>query len=321
MTRAFTVSTLPIGLGAGLASAALFAALVGGSVLALPLFFLTPVPLALAALGWGTTTGLVAGAIAVAGAGFGLGTSATVAIALAFVVPTLVAAHLAGLARIVDPGDPASAVEWYPLGRVLVAIAATVALGTIVGGIVSGYDPEATTAQILDLYREAMVDGGAGTPSAHDIGRIEPFVRGVVRLMPAVFPAFGVGTLVFDLWAAARIVRKSGRLVRPAEDLTAVELPVAAGLVFAAALALAFVDGPIGLVAEVVAGALFIAHTVIGFAVLHALARRSEAKIIILAFVYGLIFLFTIPIALVALVGLVEPHLGLRRRFAAPGRS
>ena len=315
MTRAISVPSLLIGLGAGLASALLFAALVGGSVLALPLFLLAPLPIGIAALGWGTAAGVVAGIVAIAAVGYGFGGPAMVAIGLADVAPILAGAHLLGLARASAPADPTHR-EWYPVGRVLVALSIAVIVATLAGGLAIGFDIDETTAQVVEAYRHMMVRGGASPAQMPDTAQLEPFVRGTVRLMPAFFPASWLMVVVFDLWAAVKIVAKSGRLVRPAEDLAAIALPGIAGLVFAAALALAFVDGTLGTIASVVAGALFAAHFLVGLAIVHALARRSEARIIILAFVYGLVLLFTLPAALIALAGLLEPHLGLRRRIA-----
>lgn len=317
MTRAISVPSLLIGLGAGLASALLFAALVGGSVLALPLFLLAPLPIAIAAFGWGTPAGLVASAMALAAVGVGLGTPAMIAMALADVAPILLGAHLLGLARLSDPSDPSSR-EWYPIGRVLTALSIAVALATIAGGLAVGFDVDETTEQVVGAYRQMMAMSRGAQAPAIDVAQLEPYVRGTVRLMPAFFPASWLLVVVFDLWAAAKVVAKSGRLARLGDDLAAVELPTSAGLVFAAALATAFVlDGPIATVSAVIAGTLFSAHLLVGLGLVHTMARRSEARIILLATVYGLVLLFTLPAALIALAGLLDPHLGLRRRFTA----
>ena len=319
MTRPLSAPPLLIGLGAGLASALLFAALVGGTMLALPLFLLTPLPLAIAALGWGTVAGLVAAATAAGAVAAGIGLSAAASLVVADAAPTLVAAHLLGLARASNANEP-TAREWYPLGRVLLALALAVMVATVIGGIAVGYDPKETAAQISAAFRQVTERAGATAGDLADLGPIDPMVGMTVRLMPFLFPASWLMVLVFDLWAAARIVAKSGRAVRPREDLAAVELPPAAGLIFAAALVAAFFDGSLGILASIVAGALLSAHFLVGAGVVHTLARRSEARIIILAFVWGLVLLFTVPAALVALVGLIEPYTGLRRRKPPAGR-
>lgn len=318
MTRVISAPSFLVGIGAGLASALLFASLVGGSMAALPLFLLAPLPLAIAAFGWGTPAGLVAGAVAILAVGFGFGFPSMIAVLLIDVAPMLIAVHLLGLARLTDPDDAEAPREWYPIGRALVAVVIVVCVATLVGGFAIGFDVEETTAQVLATYRHVMSTGGSVPVPAST--ELEPFVRNTVQLMPAFFPAFGVLVTVLELWVASRIVRKSGRLARPAEDLAAVELPIAAGFVFAATTALAFVGGTLGVIASVIAGALFSAHLLVGMGVLQTVTRGSGMRIIILAFVYGIALLFTLPAALIALAGLAEPFTALRRR-RPPGGS
>ena len=318
MTRVISAPSFLVGVGAGLACALLFASLVGGSMMALPLFLLAPLPLAIAAFGWGTPAGLVASAVAMLSVGYGLSLPAMVGVGLIDVAPTLIAAHLLGLARLSDPTDTAAPREWYPIGRVLVALVITMVVATLIGGFAIGFDIEETTAQVIATYQHVMSTGG--TPPMPAAVELEPYVRGTVRLMPAFFPGFWVLVTVLDLWIAARIVRKSGRLARPAEDLAAVELPIAAGLVFAVTTALAFVGGSLGVIASVISGALFSAHLLVGLGVLHTMTRGSDLRGIILAFVYCVSALFTLPVALIVLAGLAEPFTALRRRRPPGGK-
>ena len=53
-----------VGLGAGAAAALLFASVVSGSLAAVFLFYLAPLPIMIAALGWSHIAGLIAAAIA-----------------------------------------------------------------------------------------------------------------------------------------------------------------------------------------------------------------------------------------------------------------
>ncbi|HZB62829.1 MAG TPA: hypothetical protein VE423_09180, partial [Microvirga sp.] len=61
------MNVLAIGIGAGLASALLFAVVITGSLLAMMLSFIAPLPIFIASLGWNHRCGLLAsvsGAIA-----------------------------------------------------------------------------------------------------------------------------------------------------------------------------------------------------------------------------------------------------------------
>ena len=51
-----------VGLGAGAAAATLFASVVSGSIVAIFLFYLAPLPILIAALGWSHWAGLIAAA-------------------------------------------------------------------------------------------------------------------------------------------------------------------------------------------------------------------------------------------------------------------
>lgn len=313
MTSKISVPTLLIALGAGLASGGLFATLVGGSVMALPLFLAAPLPIMLATLGWGTVVGCLSAFVAVAGIQIELGTHAAGAMAVAIVAPALLMAHLACRSHPIEPQAPEGPRRWYPLGDLLSATALMVAVVTVLGALAIGFDPEATTAQVVAAFT-ATVAEGAG-PNMPEATQIEPFVRATVRLMPAFFPASWLLVLVFDLWLAAKIAALSVRPARPKEDLAAIELPIAAGLVFVVAMVTAvFAPGTPGLIGEIVAGTLIAAHFLVGLGVLHTATRGSDMRWIILAFVYGIVLLFTLPVALIALVGLFEPFLGLRRR-------
>ncbi|MEJ1158520.1 DUF2232 domain-containing protein [Prosthecomicrobium sp. N25] len=303
-------SAFLMALGSGLASAVLFASLIGGTSLAVPLFALTGLPIAIAALGWGTLAGAIAVVIGGVAITFALSAPAAGSYLLTVAGPVLVLSHLVGLAR----QDEAGRVEWYPLGRVLAAAAILIAAATVVGGIAIGYDQEATTRQVRDAFAGMMdparVPGGLEQVRAE----VEPFVRLSVRLMPILFPAIWTMILVLNLWLGAKVVAKSDRLARPWEDLSAISLPRGADLGFAGALVLSFLPAPAGLVASPFLGAFLSAYTLMGFAVLHHVTRGSGARPIVLATVYGLVFLFTFPALLVALVGFLERFLRFRDR-------
>lgn len=315
MTSKISVPTLMIALGAGLASGGLFATLIGASLMALPLFLAAPLPIMLVTLGWGTLAGGLAGFIAVAGIQIELGTHAAGAMAVAIIGPALAMAHLARRSHPVDPQDPQGPRRWYPLGALLSATVVMVSVVTVLGAVAIGFDPDTTTAQVVGALRATQAEGAATGAPAPEAMQLEPFVRATVRLMPAFFPATWLLVLVIDLWLAAKVVVLSKRALRPMDDLAAVDLPIAAGLVFVVAVMIAvFVPGTPGLIGEIVTGALLAAHFLVGLGVLHTATRGSDMRWIILAFVYGIVLLFTIPAALIALVGLFEPFLGLRRR-------
>ena len=115
-----------VGIGAGLVAALLFSVVITGSPLSALLYSAAPLPIFIASLGWNHRSGLfatAAGALAVAVA---LAPTGGIAFALIIGLPAWWIAYLALLART----DAQGAVEWYPLGNLMVWIAATAALAT-----------------------------------------------------------------------------------------------------------------------------------------------------------------------------------------------
>src|SRR5512142_820655 len=107
-----------IGIGAGAAAALLFASVTSGAWLSIPLFYLAPLPIMIAGLGWSHWSAMTA---ALAGA-FALGIAFGPVFFFSFLagagVPAWWLGYLAMLAR--PAGNGAAALEWYPPGRLVV---------------------------------------------------------------------------------------------------------------------------------------------------------------------------------------------------------
>src|SRR5512138_2186954 len=115
-----------IGLGAGVAAALLFVSVVSGSPAAVVLFYLAPLPILIAALGWSHWAGLIAAASATAAVAVLSGVFFVAVPVIAFGAWWL--GYLALLARPVANGG-AGALEWYPVGRLVLWSAV---IGTLV---------------------------------------------------------------------------------------------------------------------------------------------------------------------------------------------
>ena len=307
-----------IGIGAGFAAALLYLAPISGSALAFPLFVLAGLPVAIAGLGWGIVAGLSAvatGAVVVAVMIPGV-IAATVFVAL-FAAPIAWLTRLAGMSRTVDRDDPARAVEWYPLGRLLLHIALAVAVSLVVIGFVIGYDPALVAREATSALLDFMADAPATEP-APTADSIAPFVDLYVAILPFTLAMFMVAVLTFNLWLGALTTRASGRMARPAERLWTVVPPNELLIGFAGAAVLAFLlPGALGQTAAVVAGAFGCALALVGLAVLHALTLGMTGRGIVLGVSYALIFLSGLPLFLFAALGAAENFLQLRaRRFA-----
>lgn len=307
-----------VGIAAGVAAALMFAAPIGGTALAFPLFVLTGLPVALAGLGWGTAAGAAA---AIAGTTIIFAALSPVSAAsflLLFAAPVFWIARLALLSRPLDAADP-DARQWYPLGRMLVHLVGAVAIGIVLVGIVIGFDRAAMTAEVTQALLQLFSGMQAkGPPPTAD--ELRPFVTFYLAVMPFTVAALLLVMLTFDLWLAGVVARASGRLRRPRERLWTVELPPQALVALAAFVLLAFLPGTGGEVARVVAGALAGAAALTGLAVMHALTAGMGGRTALLVLVYVLIVFSGLPLVFFALLAVAEAvfHLRARRFKGAP---
>jgi hypothetical protein len=310
---------LIIGAGSGLVSAALFASAATATALAGVLFYLVPLPLCLAGLGWGGMAALFSALTATVIIAASLGPATAAIFALSVAAPTALLVHLALLSRPVAAaqGQVVSALEWYPPGR-LVAWAALMAgiLASILV-LILGYDQDSyreSIRQILSHSALKELDRDGTLLTEENIARLSNVLA---RALPAAFAIIWLTITLFNLWMAGLIVDASGRARRPWPDLHALELPSAFVLIFAGALAVSFLPG---LLATGLAGALLFAYALQGLAVIHVYSRGVPLRGLLLATIYlGILLLGWVAIA-VAIVGLAEPLLGLRQRANRGGQ-
>lgn len=310
-----------IAIAAGCASALMFASLISGALIAILLFYLAPLPLLVAALGWGPAAALVGAVIAGAGLGLVLGKAYFFAFVITVGVPAFWLGYLALLAKpaavssgINGSSPSADAMEWYPIGRLLLWIAAFACLIVTVGALLAiGSDYESITNGLRRIFARILSVRGSPVPET-DTDRM---LDVVTQIFPATATLAMMLTLTLNLWLAGRIVLKSGRMRRPWPDLRAIELPQVAMLVLAAALALSFAGGLVGMLAQMASTALLLTYLFVGFAVLHVITQSSGWWLIA---AYCSILILGWPLLLVLILGLIDGALGLRRRFGTTAK-
>ena len=309
-----------IGAGSGLVSAALFASAATATALAGVLFYLAPLPICLAGLGWGTMAAFVSALVGTLVIALSLGPPTAAIFALSIALPVALLTYLALLSRSdgKPPNGGATTLEWYPPGR-LVAWAALIA-GFLAGILVLilGYDQDSYRESIRQMLEHSALkelDKDGTLFTEENIANLSTLIA---RALPAAFAIVWITIALFNLWLAGRIVAASGRALRPWPDLHGLELPNFLVLLFAGALALSFIPGMPGLLATGLAGALLFAYVLQGLAVIHVYSKGMTARGLLLTTVYlGILLLGWVAI-LVAILGLAEPMLGIRQR---PGPS
>jgi hypothetical protein len=315
------IGIILIAVAAGTASALMFASIISGALISLVLFYLAPLPLMVAALGWGPLAATIGGIAAAIGLGAIFGLPYSIAFVIMVALPAWWLGHLAllgrPLANAVAPADNAApaaptapALEWYPVGRILLWIAGFAVLTTMGTLLTLGTDA-ATIISMMQHGLLRILDQGETASSAE----IQQWVDALVKIAPAAAAIVAMMTLTLNLWLAAKITATSGRLHRPWPDLKTAALPPMTLATFSAAIAFCFVGGLIALAAQTLAAALTMAYALVGFAVLHTLTLALKNRALWLSCTYAVVVVFSWPLLAMAALGLADAVFGLRQRY------
>lgn len=312
-----------VALGAGLASALLFASSAQGGALALFLTYFSPLPLLIGAAGF-SALGALAGALAGAALLAGAASPALGAAFLAgFAAPSLALGFLVNFRRARAEGEPALLLSPGALLSVCAAFGAGIALlglGVLIAHF-GGFDP--AIAQLSEELAPAI------DPALENMGALaEKIDAATLRQWVAIAAPAGVAAsqtllLALNLWAAARTIEISGRLRRPWMNLPEfLALPRAFALVVVVAAALISRGGALGAGAGAIFAAGALALALQGLAALHGLTRGVSGRAFWLAGLYAAIMVLEPwSIAFLAVFGVVESAFALRARKARASLS
>lgn len=304
---------LLIALAAGLASATMFASIISGALMSLVLFYLAPLPLMVAALGWGSATALIGGVIAALGLGAIFGIPYMAAFALTVALPAWWLGHLTLLARPVS-NDPqlanlAPALDWYPTGRILMWAAVFATITTISAMLTLGTDADTINASLRRGLMRIM--GSRGTSA----GESERVVDALVAIAPGAATIIAMMTLTLNLWLSAKITTTSGRLKRPWPDLRTTTLPRMVLAALLVAILLCFVGGLLAMLAQITTAALLMAYAATGFAVLHTVTQTFSGRSFVLGAAYVGTLLIGWPLLGMVGLGLADAIFGIRQAY------
>jgi hypothetical protein len=327
-----------VAFGSGLAATLLLLAAFQGSVPALMLAYLSPLPLMIATIGFGHVTGLGAVlaafitlvALLVAASPHDLSPASFVNAAFNGGVFVLGAALPSWwLARLVSLSPSLPILPFAPFNEVkdrkdgsrlgLVIVTAAIFAFLIVAGVLGTLVLEHENLPALVDKIATNITPVMKQEAGADLLRrneIEAIARFMAKALPAV--AAGVIFVIFlvDLWLAGRIAQISQRLQVPWPNVAReFRVPRLLGLGFFAAVGLIFVGGPAGLLASLAASVLGAAFALQGLAVLHVVTQGLRLRSNLLFIVY----LFTVPLlpwslAPFTLLGLLEAGFSLRDR-------
>jgi hypothetical protein len=303
-------SQILLAVGAGLTGALLFAPLISGSLGALMLSYLVPLPLFAAGLALGVGAAVLAGASA-SMAMATLGSFATaIFFAIVYAAPAIFMTRQALLHRNASGGG----IEWYPAGGLVLSLAGLAVGGYLLlllslAGVEGGLE-----AQIRDVLVKAF-KAVAPPDAPADSG--EALAAMLARYAPGLAAVTWMQMIAINGVLAQWLLSLAKRNLRPSPRMADIELPVwlavAAGILVAGA---AFSD-----VADVAAANLLIivlaTFLFAGLAVVHHVAGRWDNRRLWLTVIYFITFAFPWPILLIAGLGVADTLFGLRRRAIA----
>lgn len=315
--KTLTPTTIATGLVAGVTAALLSLSANAQSSLAIVLYAASALPILIAGLGWGNASAFIA---VVAG---GITASALVSsnfAALIVLITLIPAGWLSNLANLARPaselGGPENALAWYPLSNILAHLAIMVTLGMIAVGAIVGYSDEMAGALVDIVIETLKAQEPLYNPDAAAIAQL----KSVFSLaLPLVQGALWVFLLFAAYYIATFIVRVSGKGLRPREDMpSTLRMHRNAIFFFLAGLVLTFMGGVPAIIGALVCGTFGAGFVLAGFASLHFKTRGKPWRLIALWFVYISVLLFTIPVFVILLMGLMDTRRAIALTPAGP---
>jgi hypothetical protein len=313
------IAIVLIALAAGAASALMFASIISGALISLLLIYFAPLPLMVAALGWGPLAATIGGIAAATGLGAIFGLPICIAFAIMMALPAWWLGHLALLGRPVANAAPSGngaapvspALEWYPIGRLLLWIAGFAVLITMATLLTFGTDAAAITETMRSSLLRIL--GPLVAASSDEIGQR---VDTLVMIAPAAAAASTMIMLTLNLWLAAKITATSGRMHRPWPVLKSTELPPMTLAALSAAIAFCFTGGLPTVLAQTITAALLMAYALTGLAVLHTLTLGWKSRALWLSCTYAMLVVSGgWLLVIMVILGIADAIFGLRQRY------
>ncbi len=300
-----------LSIAAGAVAALMTVAVLGYSAGGMVLIQLAQLPLFVVGLGLGVKPALVATVSLFVIAAAATDLLVGLAVASLFGLTATVVVRQALLRR----DDGRGNVAWYPPGGLLAtALGLAAGAGALMMPAVvdlSAAEIARTQAAVGEMMRQMGSEAPATPEGAAMIAQL-------LRFVPAMFAVWLVVSLAINGALAQALLARFGRALRPSPRMDQLALPswIGAGAVVVSIGA--FFPGLSGVIAGnlvilVAAGFLFA-----GLAGIHAALAGVPARPMALAAVYLLLLGFAPALFAVVLLGILEPWVGLRRRFAGP---
>lgn len=298
-------TVLPTGVLAGIVATLFALGASAQSSLSFVLYAASALPILIAGLGWGNRAAIIG--IATAGL---LGTvviSPYFALGMAFstLIPAGWLSHLANLARPASElGGPDNLMAWYPISDILLHLCGLVTLAMIALGIAIGYGPEFINRLVDAVFGAMAAQEPAFATDAASTAQIKALL---LLLMPIFQGGSWVILLFTAFYIAVRIVSRSGRAVRPREDMpSALRMNRHAIFAFLGGIVLTFVGDIPAMVGAVICGAFGAGFLMAGFASIHFRTQGKDWRMPALILIYLACLLTMLPMIAILVLGLTD---------------
>jgi hypothetical protein len=279
-----------------------------GSFGTLILVYLAQLPLFAAGLWAGVSAAAMAGVIGLVILVAADTLPAAAVFAGLIVVPVILLVRQALLARTGAGGE----IDWYPPG-LLSAWLTGLGLAVVAAAVLMLGGLNGMRAALHEALAPALERGFDGNGSGGD-----ELLDWVAFILPGIIAASWMTITATNGILAQGLLGRFGANWRPSPEITALSLPVWIPVLLALAAGAAVLGGTARFVGVNIMIVLAIPFCLAGLAVLHTLARRLSHPAIPLVTFYVLAVVFGWPLLLVALLGVLDSSLGLRRRIVQP---
>jgi hypothetical protein len=295
---------LTTGILAGIAAALLVLGANAQPSFASVLYASSALPVLVAGLGWGNRTAIVAIVTAALLGALLVSPLFALAMAIFTLIPAGWLSHLANLARPASElGGPDDLVAWYPISDILLHLCGLVTVAVVVLGAVIGYGPELTDRMVDAMVENFNQQSPDMVPDAAALAQTKSMI---VLMLPLIQGGIWVTLLFTAFYVAVRIVSRSGRALRPREDMpSALRMNRNAMFVFLAGIMLTFFGGVPAMIGATICGTFGAGFMLSGFASLHYRTKGKDWRVPALALVY-ISSLMLLPILAVLVIGLTD---------------